>query len=86
MIDVFLFVTALTTIIIMIVVIYVVCGHSKLKTSVTNIALRWLKGVETTDLRFQDIHCPCKIQWYMIAVFEGSRNHRSEISRHTLSL
>ena len=68
MVDVFLFVTVLITIIITMVVIYVVCSHSELKTLVTNIALQQLKGVEATDLRFQDIYCTCKMQWYMIAL------------------
>ena len=49
MVDVFLFVTALITIIITVVVIYLVCSHSKLKTLVMSIALQHLKGVEATD-------------------------------------
>ena len=52
MVDVFLFVTTLIIIIVTMVVIYVVCGHSKLKTLVTTIALQHLKRVEATDLRF----------------------------------
>ena len=39
--DVLLFSSALVTIIIMLVVIYVVCGQSKLKTLVANIALQY---------------------------------------------
>ena len=39
MVDVFLFIAALITIIVTMVVIYVVCGHSKLKTLLTNIVL-----------------------------------------------
>ena len=46
MVDIFLFVTALITIIVTLVVIYVVCIHSKLKALVTNIALQHFKGVE----------------------------------------
>ena len=68
MVDLFLFVTALITIIVMMVVIYVTCNHSKLKTLVTNAALQQMKRVEATDLRFQDIYCTCKTQWYMIAL------------------
>ena len=68
MVDVFLYVTTLMTIIITLVVIYVVCSQSKLKTLVTNIALQHLKRVEATDLRFQDVYCTCKIQWYMLAL------------------
>ena len=68
MIDVFLFVAALITIIVTLVVIYVVCGHSKLKALVTNIALQCFKGVEVTDLRIQDVCFACKMQWYIIAL------------------
>ena len=70
MVDIFLFVTALITIIVKMVVIYVTCGHSKLKTLVTNVALQQLKRVEATDLRFQDVHCTCKTQWCMIALLQ----------------
>ena len=68
MVDVLLFVTALITIIVMMVVIYMVCGHSKLKTLVTNMALQQMKGIVTADPRLQDIHCTCKTQWYMTAL------------------
>ena len=68
MVDVFLFMTTLITIIIILVVIYVVGGHSKVKALVTNIVLQHLKWVEATDLRFQDVYCACKIQWYVIAL------------------
>ena len=68
MIDVFLFVAALITIIVTLLVIYVVCSHLKLKTLVTNIALQHFKGVEATDQRFQDVHCTFKMQWYIIAL------------------
>ena len=68
MVDVFLFMTAFITIIVMMVVIYVMCSHSKLKTLETNVALQQLKKVEATDPRFQDVHCTCETQWYMIAL------------------
>ena len=68
MVDVFLFVTTLVMIIITLVVIYMACNHSKLKALVTNFALWHLKGIEATDLRFQDVYCTCKIQWYIITL------------------
>ena len=68
MVDIFLFVTALITIIVTMVVIYVVCSHSKLKTLVTNITLQQLRRVEATDPRFQDVYCTCKTKCYMIAL------------------
>ena len=68
MVDVFLFVATLVTKVVTVKVIYVVCGHSKQKTLVGNIALQCLKGVEATDSRFQDVYYTCKMQWYIIAL------------------
>ena len=69
MADVFLFMAALLTIIVTLVVINVVCGHSKLKTVGSKaLSLQHLKGVEVTDPRFQDVYCTCKTQWYTIAL------------------
>ena len=68
MIDIFLFIAALITIMVTLVVIYVVCGHSKLTMLVANIALHHLKGIEVTDPRFQGVYCTCKIQWYTLAM------------------
>ena len=63
-----LFSAALVTIIVTLVVIYVVCRQSKLKTLVANIALQHIKGTEAGDPRFQDIYWSCEMQWYMIGM------------------
>ena len=70
MAEILLYVTMLITIIATMVVIYVVCGHFKLKTLVSNMALQQMKIIEATDTdpRVQDIHCTCKTKWYMIAL------------------
>ena len=47
--DIPLFSAALVTIIITLVVIYVVCRQSKLKTLVANTALQCIKGIEAAD-------------------------------------
>ena len=60
--DVLLFSAALLMIIVTLVVIYVVCGQSKLKTLVANIVLQHIKGNEAADPRFQDIYLACKMQ------------------------
>ena len=49
-------------------VIYVVCGQSKLKPLVANIALQHIKGIEAADQRFQKIYFTCKMQWYIIGM------------------
>ena len=48
--DIIGFVTTLLTIITALVVIYIVTGHSKLKTLVTNIALQCIRTVKATAL------------------------------------
>ena len=54
--------------IITLVVIYTVCGQSKLETLASNIALQHAKGIEAADAKHQDIYCVCKIQWYVIGM------------------
>ena len=66
--DILLFSAALVTMIIMLVLIYVVCGQSKLKTLVANIALQHAKGTEAADGKSQDIYCTCEMQWFIIVM------------------
>ena len=58
LVDVLLFTVALITRIIMIVVIYVVCGQSKLKALVAKIVLQHTKAVEATNSMVR--YCICK--------------------------
>ena len=57
MVDIIGFAAALLTIIITLVVIYIVTGHSKLKTVVANIALQCIKTVEAAALNPNHIIC-----------------------------
>ena len=66
--DILLFSATLVAIIITLVVIYMVCTQSKLKTLVANIALQHVKGIEAADPKYQDIYCACKMQWYIIGM------------------
>ena len=67
--DVLLFSAALVTIIITLVVIYMVCGQSKLKTLVANIALQCIKRIEAADPSVpRHTYCACKMQWYIIGM------------------
>ena len=69
-IDIFLLVTALISLVVTSIVIYIVCKHAKLKSLVTSIPLQPIKGMNATfdQDRFNDMYCTCKIQWYMIAM------------------
>ena len=55
--DIIGFSTALLTIKITLVIIYIVTGHSKLKTLVTNIALQCIKTVEAAALNPNYVIC-----------------------------
>ena len=52
--------------IITLVVIYMVCGQSKLKTLITNIVLQHAKGKEAADMK--EVYCTCKTNWYIIGM------------------
>ena len=56
-VDIIGFGAALLTIIVTLVVIYIVTGHSKLKTLVANIALQNIKTLETAALNPNHVIC-----------------------------
>ena len=64
--DILLFTSALITLIITLVIIYVMYRQSKLKALVTNIALQQIKTVEAPAM--SDILCTCKTQWYIMGM------------------
>ena len=69
-IDICLFVTALLSLMVTLIVTYILCKHATLKSLVTSIALQQIKGMDTAfehDMIY-DIHCTCKIQWYTIVM------------------
>ena len=64
--DVLIFTAALITLIIMLIIIYVLYGQSKLKALVTNIAMQRIKAVEAADKN--GMLCTCKTQWYIMGM------------------
>ena len=64
--DVLVFTAALITLIIMLIIIYVLYGQSKLKALVTNIAMQRIKAVEAVDMN--GMLCTCKMQWYIMGM------------------
>ena len=66
LVDVLFFTAALITIIISIIVIYMVCGQSKLKALVANKAIQHTKRVETADTT--DRYCICQTNWYIVGL------------------
>ena len=66
LVDVLLFIAALTTVIITLAVMYMVCGQSKLKALVANIALQCTKAVEVADTATR--YCICEPNWYVVGL------------------
>ena len=66
MVDVVLFIAALITIVITLVVMYMVYGQSKLKTLVANIALQHTKAVEAANSPTR--YCICEQNWYIMGL------------------
>ena len=64
--DVLIFTAALITLIIMLIIIDVLYGQSKLKALVTNIAMQRIKAVEAADM--SGMLCTCNTQWYIMAM------------------
>ena len=64
--DVLVFTAALITLIIMLIIIYVLYGQSKLKALVTKIAMQRIKAVEAADMN--GMLCTCKTQWYIMGM------------------
>ena len=64
--NVLMFTAALITLIIMLIIIYVLYGQSKLKALVTNIAMQRIKAVEAADMN--GTLCTCKTQWYIMGM------------------
>ena len=61
-----IFISALITLVITLIIIYVLYRQSKLKASVMNIAMQRIKVVEAADM--SDILCICKTQWYIMGM------------------
>ena len=66
LVDVLLFTAALITIIIALIVIHMVCGQSKLKALVANIALQHTKAIEAADSVTR--YCICEPNWYIVGL------------------
>ena len=61
-----IFTAALITLIIMLIIIYVLYGQSKLKALVTNMAMQRIKAVEAADMN--GMLYTCKTQWYIMGM------------------
>ena len=63
-VEVFLFVTVITSLVVTVIVMYIICRHAKLKSLVTNIALQQIRRTDAVPTN--NIEYTCKMQWYTI--------------------
>ena len=64
-IDVFLFVTAMISLVVTVIVMYIMCRLANLKSLVTSITLQQIRGTDAVSM--DNIECTHKTQWYTIA-------------------
>ena len=66
--DIFLFIAAILSMIATVVITCIICKHAKLKALVTGIAFQPIKGTEAIFSSTNDSkNCTCKAQWYTMA-------------------
>ena len=65
-IDVFVFVIAIISIISTIIIKYIICKHNKLRTLVTSLALQQAKEVKAGEISKGNHNCECTAQFYII--------------------
>ena len=58
--DAFLFITVIISLVVVVIAMYTICRHGKLKSLVTRIALQQIKGADVVSTN--DIVCTCKMQ------------------------
>ena len=69
----FLFVTAIISLLVTFVVLFIMCKHTKLNSLVTSLALQQLREVDAVTRQehvsmIHDIEYTCNIQWYTICM------------------
>ena len=67
-VDIFVFIIAIISVITTMIIVYVLCKHNKLRTLVANLALQHVKEVSTiaTKKEGRDSMCKCTSQFYII--------------------
>ena len=65
-IDTFVFVIAIISIITTMVIIYTLCKHNKLRALVMSLGLQQVKGVKAEEIRDENYKCNCTSQFYII--------------------
>ena len=65
-IDVFMFVIAIISVISAIIIIYAICKHNKLRALVTSLAFQQAKEVKAEEVNEGNYNCECTVHFYII--------------------
>ena len=67
-VDIFVFIIAITSVIIAMLIMYVLCNHNKLRTLVMSLALQQVKEVSASTTKKEDENymCDCTSQFHII--------------------
>ena len=65
-VDIFVFIIAIISVITNIIIIYALCKHNKLRTLVANLALQQVKEVSAVATKKENYACECTSQLYII--------------------
>ena len=65
-IDIFIFIIAMVSVITTIIIICTLCKHNKLRTLVVSLALQQVKEVSIVETKEEEYRCQCTSQFYVI--------------------
>ena len=65
-IDIFIFVAAIRSVISTLIIIYAICKHNKLRALVTSLAFQQVKEVKVEEISEENYKCKCAAQFYII--------------------
>ena len=64
--DIFVFVIAIISVITIMIIIYTLCKHNKLRTLVVSLVLQQVKEVSMIEIKKEEYRCECTYQFYVI--------------------
>ena len=65
-IDIFIFIIAIISVITTIIIIYALCKHNKFRILVVSLALQQVKEVSAVEIKDEEYRCKCTSQFYAI--------------------
>ena len=65
-VDIFIFIIAMISVVTTMIIIYALCKHNKLRTLVASLALQQVKELSAVATKKEDYTCKCTSQFYII--------------------